>query len=85
MKDIQRMRKRQENRNDVICCPTSNDPALEGHGINNPVLAAEIEFLRQRRDELESRMVSLQASRGELTKQLQALTKLIKASVYQRY
>ncbi|XP_050403143.1 dystrobrevin beta isoform X2 [Patella vulgata] len=44
----------------------------------NPTLLAELRILRQRKDELESRMQSLQESRKDLMVQLETLMKLLK-------
>lgn len=44
----------------------------------NPTLLAELRQLRQRKDELESRMSALQDSRKELMVQLEGLMKLLK-------
>ncbi|XP_064626409.1 dystrobrevin beta-like isoform X4 [Lineus longissimus] len=44
----------------------------------NPTLLAELRLLRQRKDELEGRMSSLQDSRRELMVQLEGLMKLLK-------
>ncbi|CAN9507975.1 unnamed protein product [Ophioblennius macclurei] len=48
-------------------------------GGTNPTLLAELRLLRQRKDELEQRMSSLQESRRELMVQLEGLMKLLKA------
>ncbi|XP_063757939.1 dystrobrevin, beta a isoform X2 [Eleginops maclovinus] len=48
-------------------------------GSSNPTLLAELRLLRQRKDELEQRMSSLQESRRELMVQLEGLMKLLKA------
>ncbi|XP_034555169.1 dystrobrevin beta-like isoform X2 [Notolabrus celidotus] len=48
-------------------------------GTTNPTLLAELRLLRQRKDELEQRMSSLQESRRELMVQLEGLMKLLKA------
>ncbi|KAF5900341.1 dystrobrevin beta-like isoform X1, partial [Clarias magur] len=45
----------------------------------NPTLLAELRLLRQRKDELEQRMSTLQESRRELMVQLEGLMKLLKA------
>ncbi|KAL7388658.1 hypothetical protein ABVT39_018617 [Epinephelus coioides] len=47
-------------------------------GSTNPTLLAELRLLRQRKDELEQRMSSLQESRRELMVQLEGLMKLLK-------
>ncbi|ESP05210.1 hypothetical protein LOTGIDRAFT_103176 [Lottia gigantea] len=47
----------------------------------NPTLLAELRILRQRKDELESRMQSLQESRKELMVQLETLMKLLKVII----
>ena len=44
----------------------------------NPTLLAELRQLRQRKEELESRMSALQDSRKELMQQLEGLMKLLK-------
>jgi len=46
----------------------------------NPTLLAELRLLRQRKDELESRMQALQESRKELMVQLEGLMKLLKVT-----
>ena len=46
----------------------------------NPTLFAELRLLRQRKDELESRMQALQESRKELMVQLEGLMKLLKVT-----
>ncbi|CAC5377786.1 Dystrobrevin-1,Dystrobrevin alpha,Dystrobrevin beta [Mytilus coruscus] len=46
----------------------------------NPTLLAELRLLRQRKDELESRMQTLQESRKELMVQLEGLMKLLKTN-----
>ncbi|XP_060946995.1 dystrobrevin, beta a isoform X2 [Limanda limanda] len=51
----------------------------ERGGSTNPTLLAELRLLRQRKDELEQRMSSLQESRRELMVQLEGLMKLLKA------
>uniref|UniRef100_A0A8C9WT62 Dystrobrevin n=1 Tax=Sander lucioperca TaxID=283035 RepID=A0A8C9WT62_SANLU len=53
--------------------------ASPGKGSTNPTLLAELRLLRQRKDELEQRMSSLQESRRELMVQLEGLMKLLKA------
>uniref|UniRef100_A0A8D3EEI4 Dystrobrevin n=1 Tax=Scophthalmus maximus TaxID=52904 RepID=A0A8D3EEI4_SCOMX len=52
---------------------------LSHQGSTNPNLLAELRLLRQRKDELEQRMSSLQESRRELMVQLEGLMKLLKA------
>lgn len=49
-----------------------------GGGACGPALAVELQRLRLRRDELETRMKTLQGSRRELMLQLEALMKLLK-------
>ncbi|XP_035474330.2 dystrobrevin, beta a isoform X2 [Scophthalmus maximus] len=51
---------------------------LSHQGSTNPNLLAELRLLRQRKDELEQRMSSLQESRRELMVQLEGLMKLLK-------
>ncbi|XP_047243205.1 dystrobrevin, beta a isoform X3 [Girardinichthys multiradiatus] len=58
---------------DAACQPSSE------RGSTNPALLAELRQLRQRKDELEQRMSSLQESRRELMVQLEGLMKLLKA------
>ncbi|KAM3603113.1 uncharacterized protein V6R79_016706 [Siganus canaliculatus] len=48
-------------------------------GSTNPTLLTELRLLRQKKDELEQRMSSLQESRRELMVQLEGLMKLLKA------
>ncbi|XP_068196643.1 dystrobrevin alpha isoform X6 [Antennarius striatus] len=47
-------------------------------GLHNPTLLAELRLLRQRKDELEQRMSTLQESRRELMVQLEQLMMLLK-------
>ncbi|XP_053300562.1 dystrobrevin beta isoform X1 [Pleuronectes platessa] len=61
---------------------TEHDAACQlgpERGTTNPTLLAELRLLRQRKDELEQRMSSLQESRRELMVQLEGLMKLLKA------
>ncbi|XP_048759880.1 dystrobrevin beta-like isoform X3 [Ostrea edulis] len=67
MREIYRLRSEQEAH--AICTETAQ---------YNPTLLAELRQLRQRKDELESRMSSLQDSRKELMVQLEGLMKLLK-------
>lgn len=69
MKEIQRLRVEQE-------AHAKRSSAAE----YNPTLLAELRLLRQRKDELESRMQALQESRKELMLQLESLMKLLKVS-----
>lgn len=71
LKEIQRLRSEQEEHAEVTAQKSTNQ--------RNPTLLAELRLLRQRRDELESRMSSLQESRKELMVQLEGLMKLLKA------
>ncbi|XP_056150963.1 dystrobrevin beta-like isoform X2 [Lampris incognitus] len=66
--EIQRLRTEHE----AAC-----QPGPEG-GSSNPMLLTELRLLRQRKDELEQRMSSLQESRRELMVQLEGLMKLLK-------
>ncbi|MEQ2174930.1 hypothetical protein GOODEAATRI_012748, partial [Goodea atripinnis] len=65
--------KRLRAEHDAACQPSSE------RGSTNPALLAELRQLRQRKDELEQRMSSLQESRRELMVQLEGLMKLLKA------
>ncbi|KAM4601563.1 dystrobrevin beta-like isoform 2-T2 [Polymixia lowei] len=67
--EIQRLRTEHE----AACQPSPE------RGSTNPTLLAELRLLRQRKDELEQRMSSLQESRRELMVQLEGLMKLLKA------
>lgn len=73
-KEIQRLRIEQERQSKLSI---SND--VRNHG--NPTLLAELRLLRQRRDELEFRMSSLQESRKDLMMQLESLMKLLKVRI----
>ncbi|XP_036361393.1 dystrobrevin beta isoform X4 [Octopus sinensis] len=66
MREIQRLRMEQE----------ANAKNMEVQ--YDPTLLAELRLLRQRKDELEARMQSLQESRKELMVQLEGLMKLLK-------
>ena len=68
--EIQRLRLQQDQQARSVL-----DPSIQ----RNPALVAELRQLRQRRDELESRMAALQGSRKELMLQLETLMKLLKA------
>uniref|UniRef100_A0A3P9L872 Dystrobrevin n=1 Tax=Oryzias latipes TaxID=8090 RepID=A0A3P9L872_ORYLA len=65
--------KRLRAEHDAACQPSP------GRSSTNPTLLAELRQLRQRKDELEQRMSSLQESRRELMVQLEGLMKLLKA------
>uniref|UniRef100_A0A669CJI1 Dystrobrevin, beta a n=1 Tax=Oreochromis niloticus TaxID=8128 RepID=A0A669CJI1_ORENI len=64
--------KRLRAEHDAVCQPSPEK------GSTNPTLLAELRLLRQRKDELEQRMSSLQESRRELMVQLEGLMKLLK-------
>ncbi|XP_019746287.1 dystrobrevin, beta a isoform X5 [Hippocampus comes] len=64
--------KRLRSEHDAVCQPGPEK------GGTNPTLLAELRLLRQRKDELEQRMSSLQESRRELMVQLEGLMKLLK-------
>ncbi|XP_051908287.1 dystrobrevin, beta a isoform X3 [Hippocampus zosterae] len=64
--------KRLRSEHDAVCQPGPEK------GATNPTLLAELRLLRQRKDELEQRMSSLQESRRELMVQLEGLMKLLK-------
>ncbi|KAM9704172.1 dystrobrevin, beta a isoform 1-T7 [Menidia menidia] len=64
--------KRLRLEHDAACQPSPDK------GSTNPTLLAELRLLRQRKDELEQRMSSLQESRRELMVQLEGLMKLLK-------
>ncbi|XP_071323636.1 dystrobrevin beta-like isoform X2 [Trachinotus anak] len=66
--EIRRLR----TEHDAACQPSPEK------GSTNPTLLAELRLLRQRKDELEQRMSSLQESRRELMVQLEGLMKLLK-------
>ena len=67
MHEIQRLRQEQES-----------NARTTANAAYNPTLMAELLLLRQRKDELESRMSALQDSRRDLVTQLEALMKLLK-------
>ncbi|GAA6214928.1 dystrobrevin beta-like isoform X1 [Lates japonicus] len=64
--------KRLRTEHDAACQPSPEKAST------NPTLLAELRLLRQRKDELEQRMSSLQESRRELMVQLEGLMKLLK-------
>ncbi|XP_033846342.1 dystrobrevin beta-like isoform X1 [Periophthalmus magnuspinnatus] len=64
--------KRLRVEHDAACHPSPDK------GTTNPTLLAELRQLRQRKDELEQRMSTLQESRRELMVQLEGLMKLLK-------
>ncbi|TRY88494.1 hypothetical protein DNTS_005170 [Danionella cerebrum] len=68
LQEIQRLRSEHEQ----VCQPSPERVQ------QNPTLLAELRQLRQRKDELEQRMSSLQESRRELMVQLEGLMKLLK-------
>uniref|UniRef100_A0A8C1VH16 Dystrobrevin n=1 Tax=Cyprinus carpio TaxID=7962 RepID=A0A8C1VH16_CYPCA len=72
LQEIQRLRTEHEQ----ACQPTPERVQ------QNPTLLAELRQLRQRKDELEQRMSSLQESRRELMVQLEGLMKLLKYEVF---
>ena len=70
MREIQRLRLEQES--------YAND--IGNASTYNPTLLNELRLLRQRKEELESRMSALQESRKDLMVQLENLMKLLKVS-----
>ena len=75
MSEIQRLRIEQE----ATAAAGGNIYGAAGSGSSkNPALIAELRLLRQRKDELEGRMTTLQESRRELMVQLEGLMKLLK-------
>lgn len=66
MREIVRLRKQQEQ----------EDAVLQNE--QNPTLLNELRALRQRKEELESHLSTLQESRRELMVQLEALMKMLK-------
>ncbi|XP_025109384.1 dystrobrevin beta-like isoform X2 [Pomacea canaliculata] len=71
MREIQRLRLEQE-------AYANESSATTTTTTYNPTLLAELRLLRQRKDELESRMSALQESRKDLMVQLEGLMKLLK-------
>ncbi|KAK7501081.1 hypothetical protein BaRGS_00007566, partial [Batillaria attramentaria] len=71
MREIQRLRLEQE--------AFANE--TESGATYNPTLLAELRLLRQRKDELETRMSALQESRKDLMVQLESLMKLLKSPI----
>ncbi|XP_076181726.1 dystrobrevin beta isoform X4 [Ptiloglossa arizonensis] len=63
MREIARLRRQQE---------------IEAAGLENPALMSELRALRQRKDELESHLATLQDSRKQLMIQLESLMKMLK-------
>lgn len=63
MREIARLRRQQE---------------IEAAGLENPALMSELRALRQRKDELESHLATLQDSRRQLMVQLEGLMKMLK-------
>ncbi|XP_053972267.1 dystrobrevin beta isoform X3 [Hylaeus volcanicus] len=63
MREIARLRRQQE---------------IEAAGLENPALMSELRALRQRKDELESHLATLQDSRKQLMIQLEGLMKMLK-------
>ncbi|XP_054622615.1 dystrobrevin alpha isoform X3 [Dunckerocampus dactyliophorus] len=74
LQEIQRLRLQHEE--------ASQPPPDRGQ--QNPTLLAELRLLRQRKDELEQRMSSLQESRRELMVQLEQLMMLLKLAEEQK-
>ncbi|XP_011335911.1 dystrobrevin beta isoform X3 [Ooceraea biroi] len=63
MREIARLRRQQE---------------IEAAGLENPALMSELRALRQRKDELETHLATLQDSRKQLMHQLEGLMKMLK-------
>ncbi|XP_046143857.1 dystrobrevin beta-like isoform X4 [Osmia bicornis bicornis] len=63
MREIARLRRQQE---------------IEAAGLENPALMSELRALRQRKDELETHLATLQDSRRQLMVQLEGLMKMLK-------
>lgn len=53
---------------------------IEAAGLENPALMSELRALRQRKDELETHLATLQDSRRQLMVQLEGLMKMLKVS-----
>lgn len=51
---------------------------IEAAGLENPALMSELRALRQRKDELETHLATLQDSRKQLMHQLEGLMKMLK-------
>lgn len=51
---------------------------IEAAGLENPALMSELRALRQRKDELETHLATLQDSRRQLMVQLEGLMKMLK-------
>lgn len=73
MREIVRLRKQQEQ-----------EDALQNEQ-QNPTLLNELRALRQRKEELESHLSTLQESRRELMVQLEALMKMLKVYSFSFY
>ena len=85
LREIQRLRLEQQQQVATSCGGRSEfdffvygGPAPYNNNTSSTPLAVELHLLRQRRDELESRMRALQGSRRELMMQLEGLMKLLK-------
>ncbi|XP_058810048.1 dystrobrevin beta-like isoform X3 [Phymastichus coffea] len=57
---------------------TRRQQEIEAAGLENPALMSELRALRQRKDELESHLATLQDSRRQLMVQLEGLMKMLK-------
>lgn len=53
---------------------------IEAAGLENPALMSELRALRQRKDELETHLATLQDSRRQLMVQLEGLMKMLKVT-----
>lgn len=63
----------------TFLCPLyRRQQEIEAAGLENPALMSELRALRQRKDELETHLATLQDSRRQLMVQLEGLMKMLK-------
>lgn len=61
-----------------VDCNYRRQQEIEAAGLENPALMSELRALRQRKDELETHLATLQDSRRQLMVQLEGLMKMLK-------
>lgn len=62
----------------MFCSHCRRQQEIEAAGLENPALMSELRALRQRKDELETHLATLQDSRRQLMVQLEGLMKMLK-------
>ncbi|XP_033327885.2 dystrobrevin beta isoform X5 [Megalopta genalis] len=78
MREIARLREREREGVRTYWYATERQQEIEAAGLENPALMSELRALRQKKDELETHLATLQDSRRQLMVQLEGLMKMLK-------